>query len=69
MAEIITFPSTKSERRSPVLPTFSFAADVHLVGGRNLAFSIKYPDGKIDWRLVAAMLRRVAATIEKPHQK
>jgi hypothetical protein len=70
MAEIIPFPVIKRlhsghDIPQPV-PEFSFSADFSLVNGRDVAFTIEYPDGPIHWKLVAAMLRRTAGLLENP---
>jgi hypothetical protein len=68
MSNVIEFPKHKVRAKtSPKLravPPLAFRADLFLMPGDDVAFSIIYPRGPISRKLVAAMLRRAARSID-----
>lgn len=68
MSNVIEFPRHKSRTAVPpklrAAPPLAFRADLFLMPGDDVAFSIIYPRGPISRKLVAAMLRRAARSID-----
>lgn len=73
MGVIIQFPvrpgvQNQSSELSPDILA-SFQAEIHLVAGKDVTFSIKYPNGRVNRKLVAAMLKKASAALEMPRLK
>jgi hypothetical protein len=74
MGVIIQFPvrpgvqNQSSVELSPNILA-SFQAEIHLVAGKDVTFSIKYPNGRVNRKLVAAMLKKASAALEMPRLK
>jgi hypothetical protein len=74
MSNVVEFPKRQDNRRdarevatgadAEGQPIIGFKADLFLVKGRDVAFTLSYPYCSLSKGLIAAMLRRAAAVIE-----